>query len=321
MKIFMACPAPPKSRKGNRVTAVRWADILKSLGHHVTIDSSYTGYRYDLMIALHALKSREAMGVYRVGYPNGPLILCLTGTDLYRDIHRTSSARIGLEWADRLVLLQEYGKRELEPRLRRKCRVILQSAEPVGDGKKKPHRVGEPLEVVVLGHLRHEKDPFRAALALRALPKDLPIHLTHFGAALAPGLADRARKLMKAEPRYRWLGEVPRERARQALAESDLMVLSSRMEGGANVISEALVDDVPVLASRIPGSIGLLGAKYPGYFPVGDTEVLAKLLRKAATDAVYHDRLRQACLERKPLFEPEREREAWRALLAELCGD
>jgi len=126
---------------------------------------------------------------------------------------------------------------------------------------------------------------------------------------------------MKVEPRYRWQGEVPRARARQALADSDLMVLSSRMEGGANVISEALVDDVPVLASRIPGSVGLLGAKYPGYFPVGSTEVLAKLLRKAATDATYYDRLRQACLERKPLFEPERERAAWRALLAELCGN
>ncbi|MBL8794393.1 MAG: TIGR04348 family glycosyltransferase [Planctomycetia bacterium] len=319
MRIFLACPAPPKSRKGNRVTAQRWADILRSLGHQVTIGTRYIASRCDLMIALHALKSRAAMAVYRAGYPKGPLILCLTGTDLYRDMQRSASARIGLEWADRLVLLQEYGKRELEPRLRRKCRVILQSAEPVGGSRKEPRQPGAPLHVVVLGHLRYVKDPFRTALALRCLPKELPIRVTHLGAALDCRMADRARRLMEAEPRYHWQGEVSRSRARKILAGSDLMVLSSRLEGGANVISEALVDDVPVLASRMPGNVGLLGAKHPGYFPVGDTQALARLLRRAATEFTYYHRLANACAERKQLFTAEREREAWRNLLAEMC--
>lgn len=320
MKIFMACPAPPRSRKGNRVTAVRWAGILKQLGHRLRIGQEYDGRPADLMVALHARKSHPAMRRWRAAQPGKPLVLCLTGTDLYRDIRTNRRARQSLEWADRLVLLQACGLHELTPKLRRKAVVIHQSAEAVS-GKILRRAPTGRFEAVVLGHLRSEKDPFRAALALCRLPPELPLRVTHLGAALSEAMARSARKLMALEPRYRWLGEVPRGRALRMLAGSQLLVLSSRMEGGANVISEALVNNVPVLASRIPGSVGLLGAKYPGYFPVGNTEVLANLLRRAATEKSYYDRLRTACLERKPLFEPEWERTAWQALLAELGDD
>src|SRR5262249_3880652 len=143
-------------------------------------------------------------------------------------------------------------------------------------------------KVVVLGHLRHEKDPFRTALALRLLPAESRIRVTHLGRALTVPMQRRAKKLSATEPRYRWLGEVPRRRARKILAQSHLLVLSSRMEGGANAISEALADGVPILASRISGSIGLLGARYPGFFETGDTEGLARLLTRAETDPRYY---------------------------------
>ncbi len=96
------------------------------------------------------------------------------------------------------------------------------------------------------------------------------------------------------------------------------MVLSSRLEGGANVISEAITDDTPVLASKIPGSIGLLGEDYPGYFSVGDTMQLARFLRRAETDEDYYAHLQRACRRLQPLVKPHRERQAWRQLLAEL---
>lgn len=166
MKIFMVCPAPPRSRKGNRVTAVRWAGILKQLGHRLRIGQEYDGRPADLMIALHARKSHPAMRQWRALQPGKPLVLCLTGTDLYRDIHSSSRARQSLEWADRIVLLQSYGLNELTPELRQKAFVIYQSAEAVGQKYRRRSPPG-PFEVVVLGHLRSEKDPFRAALALR----------------------------------------------------------------------------------------------------------------------------------------------------------
>jgi putative glycosyltransferase (TIGR04348 family) len=316
MRIFMACPAPPRSRKGNRVTAVRWARILKKLGHRLTIGQEYDGTACDLCIALHARRSYPAVVRYRSQYPAGPLVVALTGTDLYRDIRTSRRAQQSLELADRLIVLQPKGRTELPAGLRSKVRVIYQSARPT---RARPAQDRRTMEVCVLGHLRQEKDPFRTALALRLLPTTARIRVVHAGQAMSPAMAIRARKLGRADSRYRWLGEVPRWRARRILARSCLLVLSSRMEGGANVISEALVDGVPVLASRISGSEGLLGDEYPGFFPVGNTEALARLLLRAASEPAFYDRLKLWCARLAGLFEPSREQDAWERLLREMA--
>jgi len=310
----MACPAPANSRKGNRVTAARWARILKRLGHQVEIDRRYDFRPCDLLVALHARKSVESVHRYRLGNPDAPLIVALTGTDLYRDIRTNWRAKYALELADRLIVLQPCGVDELPSRMHPKTRVIFQSVEPVADARTKSEKT---FDVCVLGHLRAEKDPLRTALALRLLPGTSRIRVTHAGQALTTEMAKRARAAMARDPRYRWLGEVPRWRARRLLARSHLLVLSSRMEGGANVISEALVEGVPVLASRIPGNVGMLGGRYPGYYPVGDTRALARLLERAESDAKYYGRLKDWCKGLAPLFDPARERAAWASLLAE----
>src|SRR5262249_45890182 len=174
-------------------------------------------------------------------------------------------------------------------------------------------------QVCVLGHLRAEKDPFRTVQALRLLPADLPIRVVHAGEALQARLGRVARKQMAQEPRYRWVGELPRGRARRLLARSHLLVLSSRLEGGANVLSEAIVEGVPVLASRMDGSIGLLGGDSPGFFPVGDTRALAALLERAATGPAFYDELAHWCRRLAPRFTPPREQAAWNDLLLELA--
>jgi hypothetical protein len=64
---------------------------------------------------------------------------------------------------------------------------------------------------------------------------------------------------------------------------------------------------------------GLLGADYRGYFTPGDTRELADLLdRLERNEGGLLDDLRRRCAELRPLFEPARERESGRALLAEL---
>lgn len=315
MRIFMTCPAPPRSRKGNRVTALRWKRILKDLGHRPTIGLEYDGSPCDILIALHARRSAASVRIYRSLHPDGPLIVAMTGTDLYRDIHRSQGARRSLELADRLIVLQPRGVDELPAACRAKARVIYQSARCT---RPRPRGNEKSFEVCVLGHLRHEKDPLRAALALRLLPAESRIRIIHAGAALTAAWARRARAAQKCDPRYRWRGELPRWRARRLLARSRLLVLSSRMEGGANVLSEALAEGVPVLASRIPGSTGLLGERYPGFFPAGDTCSLARLLRRAELDPHFYACLIDWCAGLKPLVDPVREREAWKKLLSEL---
>jgi putative glycosyltransferase (TIGR04348 family) len=315
MRILLVCPAPPRTRGGNRITAERWARLLRRLGHRVAIRARWDGARCDLLVALHARKSGAAALAFRARRATAPLVVALTGTDLYRDLRRSRRAERALTAATRLVVLQPAALAALPRRLRAKARVIHQSAPRL-----RGRAATGSFDVCVVGHLRPEKDPFRAAAASRRLPAASRIRVLHVGRALSAGARRRARAEAARDPRYRWLGERPHRAARLLLARSRLLVLSSRMEGGANVISEALASDVPVLASRIPGSVGLLGPRYPGYFPTGDTAALARLLHRAEADPRFYARLRDACRRRAHLASPQRELRAWRALVRELVG-
>jgi putative glycosyltransferase (TIGR04348 family) len=313
MKIALITPAGARSRSGNRHTAVRWAEMLESLGHAVRVSRRWDGRAADAMIALHARRSHAAIAAFSERHPGSPLIVVLTGTDLYRDIRADRDARASLELADRLVVLQEMGRLELAPRLRRKTRVIYQSAQGKRSAKS-PWR----FRIAVLGHLRDEKDPFRTALALAHLA-DLPqIEVVHLGEALSPEMRKEARRFMRKESRYRWLGNVPHGMALRWLAGSHLLVLSSKMEGGANVICEAAAAGVPVVASRVSGNVGMLGRGYPGYYRLADERALARQIRRAALDPAYYARLKRSTAARRPLFRPAAEREGLRRLLAEL---
>ena len=314
MKIALITPAGARSRNGNRHTALRWAAMLRSLGHSVRIAIRWDGRPADAMIALHARRSHASIADYRERFPGRPLVVALTGTDLYRDIRGDREARASLALADRLIVLQDMGRLELARRLRRKVRVVYQSA-PTLPTAPRPSRA---FRIAVLGHLREEKDPFRAALALAHLT-DLPdLEVVHLGEPLSPDMEREAKRLMHADARYRWLGGVPHRVALRWLASSHVMVLSSRMEGGANVVCEAAAARVPVLASRVSGNIGMLGRGYPGYFRPGDEQDLARLIRRSALDRTYYARLKRMTAARRPLFLPSAERAGLRALIAGL---
>ncbi len=317
MDISLITPAPAGSRGGNRVTATRWTRILRGLGHRVIVEEEYRNRPCDLMVALHARRSYPSVDRFRRRHPDLPLVVALTGTDLYGDIHTDSQARQSLDLASCVVLLQPMGIAELPEHVRERARVIYQSAVRP-PGTLPPSR--RTFEVCVLGHLRPVKDPLRAAAAARLLPESSRIRVVHAGKALSPEMDEAARAEVRSNPRYRWVGELPRWKALRTLARSRLLVLSSTMEGGANVVSEAIATGVPVLASRISGSIGLLGADYPGYFPTGDTRALADLLRRAETDSGFYGILKAWCERLAPLVDPARERESWDGLLRELSG-
>lgn len=316
MKISLVTPAGAKSRSGNRTTADRWARFLRQMGHEVLIEETWGGGRSDLMIALHTRRSHPSISRYAAGHPDRPLIVVLTGTDLYRDIRFDEDARDSLGLATRVVVLQEAGLAELEPRHRAKARVIYQSADPI-----RPQPKAKTFfDVCVVGNLRAEKDPFRCALAARSLPSTSRIRITHAGKAQSEEFAGRARAMASAEPRYRWLGEVPRWRVRRLLSRAHLLVQSSVMEGGANAVAEALAAGVPVIASRIAGNVGMLGEDYPGYYPVGDEKALALLLERSESDAAFRETLKARCAARRPWTLPERERGALGDLIEEVAG-
>ena len=307
MYVMMICvitPAGPKLHNGNRVTAARWSHFLRQLGHEVLLMESWGGEEPDLMLALHTRRSHPSIKRYAAAHPERPLIVALTGTDLYRDIRSDEPARESLELATALIVLQEKGPEELEPRHRAKTRVVYQSAEPV---RRQPPAKSY-FDVCVIGHLRDEKDPFRAALAARLLPPTSRVRVTHTGRPYNDELAGRAQLETSENPRYRWIGEVLPWKARRILARSRLLAQTSVMEGGANVVSEALASGVPVVASDIPGNVGMLGEDYPGYYPVGDEEALSRLLYRAETDGAFYEMLEAGCEARRHLVLPEREK-------------
>ena len=318
MRICLVTPAPSGSLKGNRITAERWARFLVELGHGVELAVDFGDHACDLLVALHAFKSYPSIRRFRDQRPSAPLVLGLTGTDLYGDIHERRQAAEALELATRLVLLQPLGFLELPAHLRGKARVIYQSVAT-------PARAAPPradvFEVCVMGHLRPVKDPFRTELAARLLPDTSRVSVLHLGAALSDDMADQARAATACNRRYHWLGELPRSEALQVLSRCRLLSLTSKQEGGANVISEAVTLGVPVVSSHIAGSIGLLGDDYPGYFPVGDTQALADLLLRAETDTALYNCLRDRCERRRPLFQPDRERQSLQDMMKEMFPD
>lgn len=303
MKIALITPAQPGSRLGNRHTALRWAAMLRRRGHQVALEVSWNGRPAELMLALHARRSADSIARFAAAHPQRPLVLALTGTDVYRDIRFDTDSQRSLMLATRIIVLQDKGLDELAPALRARAHVVYQSAPSLA--RRPP--LQRSFEVCIAGHLRTEKDPFRAVQALHLLPADSRIRITHMGQALDQAMAAEAQHWMRAEPRYRWLGGRPHGAALRYLARAPVMVISSHMEGGANVICEAVAAGTPVIASAIPGNIGMLGEDYAAYYPAADTAALAVLLHRAERDPAWLALLQNQCARRRGLFMPETE--------------
>lgn len=304
--IVIISPASAKANNGNWRTALRWKRFLQS-AYRVSVCVNKEAPAAHAMIALHARRSAPAIAAFSAAYPSRPLIVVLTGTDLYRDIHTDPDAQRSLELASHLVVLQPAGLDELPERLRHKACAVFQSAAALKPAENRDRR--RWFTVSMIGHLRDEKDPvcFMRAAEIARCPR---LRFIHIGGAADAELATEARRRQDGNARYRWLGNLPHGRTRQLLKHSDLTVIASKMEGGANVIAEALTSGVPVLASNISGNRGMLGDGYGAYFPLGDAPALAALIDRAATDADFLALLRRQCTERSALFSAKREKTA-----------
>ena len=303
--IVIISPALANANNGNWQTARRWSRFLRK-NYRVTLAVQWDGSSYDAMIALHARRSVASIAAFSAACPSLPLIVVLTGTDLYKDIFTDRDAQRSLQLATKLVILQAAGLQGLNKDLHSKAQVIYQSAPSLKPLNAKPSRF---FDVTMIGHLRAEKDPATFMDAAKFLHSK-NVRLIHIGGALDPALGKLAGKTQLLYPHYRSLGNLAHAATRQRLKRSQLMVITSTMEGGANVIIEAVTSGVPVLASDIPGNRGMLGENYAGYFPLGDSLKLAQLIDCAAHDAKFLGRLQKQCAARAPLFSPQRERAA-----------
>ncbi len=299
-----------EANNGNWHTAQRWArflsgycDIALQRQWPAPPGSVAPADAPQALIALHARRSADSIRAWAEAWPGKPLIVVLTGTDLYRDIDTDASAQQSLALATHLVVLQQAGLAALPERWRAKAQVIYQSAPALKPATKSQRN----FRALMVGHLRDEKDPltFMKAAALDFAPH---IYFDQIGEALAPRFAEAARMTAQRAPRFRWLGGLPRAATRQHMKRAHLLVNCSQMEGGAQVILEAIQAGTPVLASRISGNLGMLGVDYGGYFALGDAAGLAALVRRCAAEPDFLALLQRQCRQRAALFDPAKEK-------------
>jgi putative glycosyltransferase (TIGR04348 family) len=310
LRVVIVSPALADANNGNWQTARRWQRLLSP--HFARIVRQWPDAQAgqdDVMLALHARRSADSVQAWHAQHGPQGLGLTLTGTDLYRDIHQDPKALQSLSLASSLVVLQGLGGKALPSPYQTKTRVIFQSTGKRQTLPKTPRH----LRVVMVGHLRDEKDPLTLMNAARLLPADCGIFIDHIGAALDPALGLAAQATQAQCPNYRWLSALPHPQTLQRIQRAHLLVHTSRLEGGAHVLMEAICSGTPVLASRIDGNLGLLGDDYKGIFEAGDAQGLADLLlacRAQQTSPGLMAHLRHQCALRAPLFEPQAERAA-----------
>jgi len=321
--VAIVSPALSDANNGNWRTAWRWKKLLSPAFDVRVVRQWPDAYAFadTLMLALHARRSADSIQNWARDHPGRGLAVVLTGTDLYQDIESDPQAQRSLQLAQRLVVLQELGAQALPAECRDKARVVFQST-PARAELPKSTRL---LRAVMVGHLRQVKSPQTLFEAARLLRGRADIRIDHVGDAGDAGLGERARAVAQECPAYRWLGALPHAQARQRIQRAHVLVHTSALEGGAHVIMEAVRSGTPVLASRVPGNVGMLGADYAGYFPHGDAPALAGLLEtcragQQAKDPAARllDTLRTQCALRAPLFDPAAEQAALFQLLQEL---
>jgi putative glycosyltransferase (TIGR04348 family) len=345
--VVIVSPALAAANNGNWQTARRWRNLLRvDFRARITLswpDEASAGD--DIMLALHARRSAAAIQAWAQTRGGQQLAVVLTGTDLYQDIEQDAQAQQSLALAGRLVVLQDLGVQAVPAEHRPKTRVVYQSTS----ARQTLPKSDRHLRALMVGHLREVKSPQTLFEAARLLAGRPDIRIDHIGAAGEPRWAELARATERECPAYHWLGELPHGQARRAIQRAHVLVHTSAMEGGAHVVMEAVRSGTPVLASRVPGNVGMLGVDYAGYFEHGRALQLAALLErcragqalpqgasaplrgsaeapassagaKSANDpgsALLH-RLRAQCALRAPLFTAEAERAGLLELLNEL---
>ncbi len=312
--VLIVSPYAASANNGNWRTAARWARLLQPDYAVIVRTPADPLVDADFLIALHARRSHGSIVAWCRRPERGACVLVLTGTDLYRDIPQgDADALASLALADRLIVLQRRGLRFLPQAFAAKAAAIHQSAPALPRFPKS----ARTLRALFVGHLREEKDPLTFVHAAAALTRRRDIALAMAGGARDPALARAVERIAAGAPNLALLGALSHAATRERIRRAHLLVVPSRMEGGANVIVEALTCGTAVLASDCDGNVGMLGEDYPGYFRTGDAPALASLLARCRDEPAFLTELEHHCTARAPLFHPEAER---RALIEVLAG-
>lgn len=334
MNIILVTAAPPGSEYGSETTSIRWEHNLSALGHHVATtfvygktEDDFADDFFDMMVVLGARECNEAIRAFKDRDGDRPIVVALNSEDVYLGIENSSEVRRNIERADALVVTQEKALEEIPHEFRERTHLIDQAVELPDGGveaipepplRDKRRTNDYDFEICVANHIQDQTDPLRTAKAARVFSEESGIFVTHIGRVLDARWEHELQKESDTNPRYDWLGEMAWTRALQYIKRADLVSVTSTIQGCANVLSESIVVGTPVVASAVPGNVGVLGEEYPGLFEPKNDEDLAKRIGAAEGDTRFYANLRRHCDQLRPDFDMARERDAWKALIDSL---
>ena len=320
LEIAMVLPEDAPVGSGNRVSAGRWSAMLRAGGHRVREleapgqHADYAGL--DLWIGLHAERSSSSLDLALTRAPGLRAITVLTGTDLNREGGPSESTQDQLDRSNRLVILNKSARRLVPEPLQDRVRYLPQvptGIDPI------PVRQAPTATLAMLGHLRPVKDPEVVLRALENLPRGLGLRVLHAGKPLCAELEQACLNASRNPSLpYQYLGPVDRTAALGILAESQGLLLPSRSEGGASVLSEALLTGRAVISSDAPGITSFLPDDYSGTFAIGDDRQLGERLERFATDAEWRHQLTELCASAGEQLRGFDEARGWLELVCEL---
>lgn len=315
MNVLIVYPEKKNAVTGNFCSARQYKEILTLLGHNVTLSEKFESQRAELLIAINAEKKNRDIVQFAEAYPDSRIVVILSGTDIYPEPSESSIRSMRL--ADSIIALQNKGIKQVPGDMKEKVHVIIQSVakdEPVSGEE----LVRKGFDVALVSNLRQVKDPFLAAKAARMMPQESELRILHAGFVLDPGLDEVARNESIINERYRWLGGLDFIEARELICSCNLLTITSKHEGAGRVVGEAIVNNVPVISTRVDGVTGVLGDDYEGLFPVGDASSLAMLFQRAEMEDGFLDGLKKSCMNQAFNFDPATEINSWNELLANL---
>jgi len=320
VNILINSPYSLDSLKGNAVSAIRIASLLCDAGHEATAISTTQPPAADVLIALHLFKSNDCVQSFRETSPTSPVVVYLTGTDIYQGLEEDPErAKLLLEQADALVLSQQASKRVLPAELHSKCSIIYSSIELPTYLPNIPNLQNDHTHIVIASHIREVKNPLIIPQALSLIP-DAKVKVHLLGDALDIELGEQVKLATTSDSRFVWHGPLDRETTLAWMKAADYTLNTSFQEGGANSIAESICVGTPVLASKIDGNVGFLGDNYPGYFDPYEPESLASLTKQVLGDTQLSEQLQRTCSNRSHLFTRTQEQQGWDNLVTKVCA-
>lgn len=323
MRIALISPYSTGPLRGNIITVDRISRFLRQIEVEtlvlpVDVLSAPEMERQIRSFAPHVIHSFHAhycggRARYLAARLNLPVVLTITGSDLYDPVMRNHSDTVRAIRAAQAVVC--FGDREAAelaehfPSVADHIVVIPQGVERLPVAASDSFGVAEGAFVLLVpAALRPVKQIEFPLKELAPLMSRLPaVQLVIAGGIIDQDYAATIRTLVCDTPYAVWLGEIPRKQMGALYRRADVVLNCSRSESMPNTLLEAMALSRPVLANDIPGNRSIISHDNTGLL-YHDTDSFCEGVVRLVEDAELRSTLGQHAGEcMRDAFSPESE--------------